>query len=63
MKIRVDMELEVLTELLPLELASQVAPIVREVLDGLKQSLGTELDFDIFLFLDGQEVRFVMEPV
>ena len=25
--------------------------------------LGTELEFDIFLVLDGREVRFVMEPV
>ena len=24
---------------------------------------GTELEFDIFLVLDGREVRFVMEPV
>ena len=63
MKARLDMELEVVTDLLPLELASQIAPIIREALDALKQSLGTELDFDLFLILDGQEVRFVMEPV
>jgi hypothetical protein len=24
---------------------------------------GTELEFDIFLVLDGREVRFVLEPV
>ena len=31
--------------------------------EAVHQSLGTELAFDIFLVLDGCEVRFVMEPV
>ena len=58
-----DVELEFVTDLSPLELASEIAPIVREALEAVRQSLGTELEFDIFLVLDGREVRFVMEPV
>lgn len=63
MKRRLEVELDFITDLSPLELASKVAPLVREVVDSVKQSLGAELEFDIFLILDGQEVRFVMEPV
>ena len=63
MKHRLEMELEIATELSPLELASKIAPVVREALEALKESLGTELEFDIFLVLDGREVRFVMESV
>ena len=58
-----DVELEFVTDLSPLELASEIAPIVREALEAMRQSLGVELEFDIFLVLDGREVRFVMEPV
>ncbi len=46
-----------------LELASKVAPVVREELETVRQSLGCELEFELFLVLDGREVRFVMEPV
>lgn len=63
MKRRLEVELDFITDLSPLELASKVAPLVREAIDAVKQSLDTELEFDIFLILDGQEVRFVMEPV
>ena len=63
MKRRLEMELDVATDLSPLELASRIAPVVREALNTLRQSLGAELEFDIFLVLDGREVRFVMEPV
>ena len=63
MKRRLEVELDFITDLSPLELASKVAPLVREVVDSVKQSLGAELEFDIFLIMDGQEVRFVMEPV
>ena len=63
MKSRLDVELEVTTDLSPLELASKVAPLVREVIEALKGSLGCELEFELFLVLDGCEVRFVMEPV
>ena len=63
MKRRLDLELEVTTNLSPLELASKIEQAVREALEALKESLGTELEFDIFLVLDGREVRFVMEPV
>ena len=63
MKRRLEVELDFITDLSPLELASKVAPLVREVVDSVKQSLGAELEFDIFLILDGQEVRFVMESV
>ena len=57
------MELEVIMELLPLELALKITPLVREVIEELQHSLGAELEFDIFLVLDGCEVHFVMEPV
>ncbi len=63
MKRRLEVELDFITDLSPLELASKVAPLVREAVEAVKQSLGAELEFDIFLILDGQEVRFVMEPV
>ena len=63
MKRRLDVELEVTTDLSPLELASKIVPIVREVVGGMRKSLGTELEFDVFLVLDGREVRFVMDPV
>ena len=63
MEHRLKVELDFVTDLSPLELASKIAPLVREALDAVKQSLGAELEFDIFLVLDGNEVRFVMEPV
>ena len=63
MKHRFDVELDFITDLSPLELASKVAPLVRDAVDAVRQSLGTELEFDIFLVLDRREVRFVMEPV
>ena len=63
MEHRLEVELDFVTDLSPLELASKIAPLVREALDAVKQSLGAELEFDIFLVLDGSEVRFVMEPV
>ena len=63
MKRRLDVELDFITELSPLELASKIEQAVREVLEAMRQSLGCELEFEIFLVLDGREVRFVMEPV
>ena len=60
---KLDVELEFVTDFLPVELASKVAPLVREALEAMRQSFGTELEFDIFLVLDGREVRFVLEPV
>ena len=63
MKRRLDLELEVTTNLSPLELASKIEMAVREALEPVRQSLGCELEFDIFLVLDGREVRFVLEPV
>ena len=63
MKRRLEVELDFITDLSPLELASKVAPLVRETIDVVKESLGAELEFDIFLMLDGHEVRFVMESV
>ena len=63
MKSRLDVELEVTTDLSPLELASKIELAVREALEAVRLSLGCELEFDIFLVLDGREVRFVMEPV
>ena len=63
MKRRLEMELDFVTDLSPLELASKVTPLVREAIETMKQALGSELEFDIFLVLDGREVRLVMEPV
>ena len=42
MKRRLDVELEVTTDLSPLELASKIAPLVREALEAVRQSLGVE---------------------
>ena len=47
----------------PSELAVKVEQAVREAIETVKQSLGSELEFDVFLVFDGREVRFVMEPV
>ena len=63
MKHVLDMELDFTTDVSPVELASKIAPVVREALEARRQSLGCELEFDIFLVLDGREVRFTMEPV
>ena len=63
MRRRLEVELDFITDLSPLELAAKVAPLVREAIDAVKQSLGAELEFDIFLILDGHEVRFVIESV
>ena len=63
MKHVLDMELDFTTDVSPVELASKIAPVVREALEAMRQSLGCELEFDIFLVLDGREVRFTMEPV
>ena len=63
MKHRLELELDVITDISPVELASRIAPLVQEAIEAVKQSLGTELAFDIFLVLDEREVRFVMEPV
>ena len=63
MKVRLDMQLEVLTDLPPSELASKMALVLQEVSESMKQSSNAEFNFDIFLLLNGQEVRFVMEPV
>ena len=63
MKSRLDMELDFITDVSALELASKIELAVREALEAARQSLGAELEFDIFLVLDGREVRFVMEPV
>ena len=60
---RLELELDVVTDLSALELASRIAPLVQETIETMRQTLGAELDFDIFLVIDGREVRFVMEPV
>ena len=63
MKHRLELELDFTTDLSPLELASKVAPLICEAVESVKESLGAELEFDIFLVLDGREVRFMMEPL
>ena len=63
MQQRLELALDVITDLSALEFASKVAPLVREAVEAVKQSFGAELEFDIFLVIDRREVRFVMEPV
>ena len=63
MKRILDIELEVVTNISSSELASKVEQAVREAIEAVKQSFGTELDFDVYLALNGHEVRFVMEVV
>ena len=60
---RLELELDVITDISPVELASRIAPILREAINAARLSLDAELEFDIFLVLDGREVRFVMPPV
>ena len=60
---RLELELDFITDLSPLELASKIAPLVQEAIETVRQSFGAELAFDIFVVLDGRAVRFVMEPV
>ena len=62
MKHRLEVELDFITDV-SLELASKIAPLIREAVEAMPQSLDCELEFDIFLVLDGREVRFVLEPV
>ena len=59
MKHRLEVELDFITDLLPLELASRVEQAVREVIEAVRQSFGAELEFELFLVLDGCEMRFV----
>ena len=49
MKQRLELELDVITDLSPLELASKVAPLVQEAIEKVKQSLGTE--YVLFIIL------------
>ena len=63
MKRRLDVELDIVTDLSPLELASRIEQAVREALEAVGQSLGCDLAFELFLVLDGREVRFMLEPV
>ena len=63
MKRRLELELDIITDIPPLELASRIAPLVQEAVEAVKQSVGAELEFDVFVVLDGRAVRFVMEPV
>ena len=63
MKHRLEVELDVITDLSPLGLTIKVEQAVREAVEAVKASLGTELAFDIFLVLDGRAVRLVMKPV
>ena len=63
MKHRLELELDIITDESPLELASKVEQAVREAVEAVKQPPGTELAFDIFFVLDGQEFCFVMKSV
>ena len=63
MKHILELKLDLITDTSPLEVASKVEQAVREAVETVKQSLGTELAFDVFLVLDGRDVRLVLEPV
>ena len=63
MKQRLELELDVITDLSSVEVASTVEQAVREAVEAVKASLGTELVFDVFVVLDGRAVRLVMDPV
>ncbi len=63
MKQRLELELDVIADLSPLEIALKVEQAVREAVEAVNESFGAELEFDIFLVLDGRAVRFLMEPV
>ena len=54
---KLDVELDFITDLSQLELASKIAPTVREAIEAACQSLGAELKFEMFLVLDGHEVQ------
>lgn len=63
MKHRLEIELDVIIDLSPLEIATKVEQAVREAIERVKQSLGVEMEFDVFVMLDGHAVRYVMESV
>ena len=48
MKQRLELELDVIADLSPLEIALKVEQAVREAVEAVNQSFGTELEFDIF---------------
>lgn len=41
----------------------KIVPLVQETIATVKRSLDTELEFDIFLVIDGREACFVMGTV
>ena len=59
MKRRLEIELDIITDLSPFELASKIEPLLQEAIETVKQTQETELELDIFLILDGREIRFV----
>ena len=63
MKSGLDVELDFTTDLSQLEFASKVVPLIGEAIEAMKQSLGVELEFDIFLVPGGREVHFILESV
>ena len=63
MKQRLEVELDVITDLSPLEIATKVEQAVLETIERAKQSVGTELEFDVFVMLDGCPIHFIIQPV
>ena len=49
MKRVLGVELEIATDVSPVELASKIELAVREALEAVRQSLGVELEFELFL--------------
>ena len=57
MKRRLELELDIITDISPVELASRIASLVQEAIEAVKQSVGVELAFDIFCWMGA---RFVL---
>ena len=63
MKHKLELEVDVITDASPLEVAAKLLLVVQEAMGRIEPSVGTELGVDVFLVLDGDAVRLVMEPV
>ena len=53
--------LEVLYRSIAIRTRVEDCPFVQEAIETVKQSIGTELVFDVFVVLDSREVRLFME--
>lgn len=63
MKSKLELELDFTTDLSEAELALRIALIVQEAVERVKQSIGSNVELNVSLVLDGREVRLVMKTV